>query len=381
MNAIPILFTSWYVGLGGGETDLISLLEQLDTQHYTPHLLVPYTGQLSDYWTKQGWHVHQTAFRGATTWFIPKIWEQFPVVKRIEAILQEQRIRAIHCDYHTLPLVLPAAKKLNIPVMWTCWGWWFKPKFWQKDFFRSVDYICARSQAIKDGFLGDPPFIPSKNIPLVYSGVDIDRFHPHIIDTDIRQTLGITSEVPLVAMIARFQNVKGHHIFQEMVRKVVATVPESQFIVAGEDVHNVSSDAAYKTQILENHHNDPILRDHVTYLGFRDDPENVMAAADVVVCPSEFESYGRVNVEAMAVGKPVVSTNQGGPSETILHNETGFLVPPRDADGLARYVIQLLQDASLREKMGIASRKRIETVFSAHATAQPYIEQLEKWTS
>lgn len=377
----PILFTSWYVGLGGGETDLISLVEHLDTTRYSPHLLVPYMGQLSDYWLEQGWQVHQTRFRGATTWFVPQIWERFPVVSRIEKILHDNQIQAIHSDYHTLPMVLPAAKKLKIPVMWTCWGWWFKPKFWQHDFFRSIDYICARSQAIKDGFLGDPPFMQPEDIPLVYSGVDIERFHPNLIDTEIRQSLNLTADTPLVAMIARFQNVKGHHIFQEMVKKVVAEVPQARFIVAGEDVHNVSSDAAYKAKIIDTHNNDPILRDHVSYLGFRDDPENVMAAADVIVCPSEFESYGRVNVEAMAVGKPVVSTNQGGPSETVLHNDTGFLVPPHNADGLARYVIQLLKDANLRETMGIAARKRIEDVFSAKATAQPYIEILDKWTS
>ena len=64
-----------------------------------------------------------------------------------------------------------------------------------------------------------------------------------------------------------------------------------------------------------------------------------MAAADVVVCASQFESYGMVNVEAMASGKAVVSTRQGGPSETVADGETGYLVDAGDAEGLARRVI------------------------------------------
>jgi len=143
----------------------------------------------------------------------------------------------------------------------------------------------------------------------------------------------------------------------------------------------VASDAEYKRRIIETHQSDPVLREKLQYIGFRDDAERVIAAADVVVCPSDFESYGRVNVEAMATGKPVVSTNRGGPSETVLHGETGFLVEPRDAEGLAKYVIRLLRDPDLSQKMGIAGRKRIEGKFSAQAAAQPYMAAFEKLIS
>jgi glycosyltransferase involved in cell wall biosynthesis len=104
----------------------------------------------------------------------------------------------------------------------------------------------------------------------------------------------------------------------------------------------------------------------------------VIAAADVVVCCSHFESYGMVNVEAMASGKPVVSTRNGGPSETVIHDETGFLVDRGDAAGLAHYVIMLLRDPDLRQRMGRTGRARVERLFSAETMAEKFTTMLSE---
>jgi glycosyltransferase involved in cell wall biosynthesis len=114
-------------------------------------------------------------------------------------------------------------------------------------------------------------------------------------------------------------------------------------------VHGAAADDAYKQRILQAAKADRLLRERLIYLGFRADAERVMGAADVVVCSSQFESYGMVNVEAMACGKPVVSTNRGGPRKPVVHGEPGFLVEPGDAGGLAG-VITLLRIAVAGEE-------------------------------
>jgi glycosyltransferase involved in cell wall biosynthesis len=184
-------------------------------------------------------------------------------------------------------------------------------------------------------------------------------------------------ETPLVALVARFQNVKGHEVFQDMAREVARQIPEARFIVAGENTQS-SADSAYKARILNSARTDPLLRDRLKYLGFRADVEEVYAAADVVVCSSHFEGYGMAIIEAMACGKPVVSTNRGGPAETVVHGETGYLVPPGDAAGLARYVIDLLRDPALRTRMGARGRARVEEKFSAEATARQFERTLDR---
>jgi glycosyltransferase involved in cell wall biosynthesis len=370
-----ILFTSWYTGLGGGETDLLSLAAGL-ADRYTPHLLVPAEGALAQHWREQGWTAHILPYRGASTWFIPAIWARFPVVERMRKLLQEQQIDLVSSEYHTLPLIAAAAQRAGIPIMWTVHGWWFRPKWWQRRYLAAFPAV-ARSYSIRAGFLGEPPFMPADQLPVVYSGVDTGRFHPAADGAALRTELGLGADTALVGMVARFQPVKGQHTFQEMARRILATMPDVHFVVAGEEPFGVSKDQAYRQRLLENAQNDPLLRERLHYIGFRRDVERVLAACDVVVCASQFESYGKVNIEAMACGRAVVSTRRGGPSETVLDGVTGLLVEPDQPDALAEKVMALLRDGAWRTQMGKAGRERVEALFSADQAARQYEEVFE----
>lgn len=373
-----ILLTSWYTGLGGGETDLLSLAEFLDPDEWIPHLLLPAEGVLAQKWREHGWRVHITHYRGASTFFIPSVWSKFPVVGRIANILRENDIHLIASEYHTLPMAQAAAKQLNIPIMWTVHGWWFKPKPWQKSFFRQIP-VVARSRSIRDGFLGDPSFIPVADVPVIYSGVDTERFRPDE-DAPIRERfqLNLSQDTPLVAMVARFQPVKGHHTFQAMVRQVALQRPDAHFVIAGEDTFGVTKDEVYRQSMLEQAKTDPLLKNRLHYIGFRDDIEHVLAAADVVVCASDFESFGKVNLEAMSTETAVVSTNRGGPSETVLDGKTGYLVPPDNPEALAQQVIRLLNDSDEGDRLGRNGRQHILENFSAKSSAEAYTSIFNK---
>jgi glycosyltransferase involved in cell wall biosynthesis len=373
-DPINVLFVTTYVGLGGGETSLLTLVEALVKREprYRPHLLLPHDGQLAERWRANGWTVHITSWRGATVYFIPQVWARFPITGRMADLIRAQNIHAVHSDYHSLPFALPAARQTRVPLVWTCWGWWFKPKLWQRAFFRLPDATFASSWAIKDGFLGTPPFMPPERVAVLPPGVDTERFQPGIDGTGVRADANAAPDAPLVALIARFQDVKGHDTFQAMARRAAEAIPDARFVVAGENVHGKSADDAYKARILAAHEADPVLKERLVYLGFRPDAERVMAAADVVVCSSQFESYGMVNVEAMASGKPVVSTRQGGPSETVADGETGSRVDAGDAAALARRELERLRDPALRAQMGAAGRARVERLFSAQRMAATF---------
>jgi glycosyltransferase involved in cell wall biosynthesis len=365
-----LLFISSYTGLGGGERIQLNLMEALDHDRYALHLVVPADGQFARAARDLGVTTHILPFRGATTWFVPAIWKRFPIAGRLAALVKRLDIHAIHTNYHALPFAVAAGQAARIPVLWYSIGWWFPVRLWQKSFFREeVTQIVAASQSVRDRWLGPSPFIAPDSVPVIIPGVNEDYFHPGIDGAPVREKLGIGPEVPLVVMLARFQHVKGHDIFQAMAQRIVAQMPEARFAVAGENIFGVRKDETYKLSILEHAHSDPVLSRCLTYLGHYDDPRPLVAAADVVVCPSRFESLGMVHLESMAMARPVVSMNNGGPAETIIDGVTGYLVPPEDPDALADRVVTLLRDPALRVRMGQAGRAHVLESFTASAYA------------
>jgi glycosyltransferase involved in cell wall biosynthesis len=110
----------------------------------------------------------------------------------------------------------------------------------------------------------------------------------------------------------------------------------------------------------------------VRFLGFREDVATLLSLMDIFVLPSLSEGLSIALLEAMAAGKPVVATNVGGNPELVVDGETGYSVPPRDADALATKLRSLLVDKCRAKKLGENGRKRVQQKFSLQAMADNY---------
>src|SRR5689334_9877316 len=236
---INILFISTYTGIGGGETLQLNLMRGLDRGRYSVHLLTPAHGAFPESAEALGVTTHVLPFRGTSTFFVPAIWAHFPIVAKLRQFLVENDIQAVLSDYHSLPFIVPASE--GIPVIWNAMGWWFPIHPWQRQFFEMrIGKMIAITGAVKERLLGLPPKLPPASIDVLIPGVDLAVHHPDIDGSSVRNELGIGPDVPLVAMVARFQNVKGHEYFLEAARLVLEAVPQAYFAVAGENVFSVS---------------------------------------------------------------------------------------------------------------------------------------------
>ncbi len=312
-------------------------------------------------------------------WFIPSVWSRLPDSKRIESALRGLSPQVIHSDFHTLPFALPASRRLGVPLIFTCYGWWFRPRPWQRGFYRNgPQTILAISEAVRRGFLGDPPFMPPERVQVLHLGVDTSLFRPRPEERpELRRALDLPPESPLVTLLARYQSVKGQDVFLQSCARIARQRPEARFVVAGENIFGGAGDEAFKRRIYRQAQSEPLLRDRVRFLGWVPGPERLLAASDVVVCSSRFESFGMVLVEAMASGVPVVSTRVGGPGETVADGETGYLVPPGRPDLIAARVLALLADSDLRGRMGTAGRARVVERFELRRYAAGFSEIVE----
>jgi glycosyltransferase involved in cell wall biosynthesis len=373
-----ILFASHYTGLGGGESVQLGLMRELIARGYQLHLVTPRPGTFVETAAKLGVEAHVIPFRGASTYFIPALYTHWPVVPRLAALIQQTQTTLIHSDYHTLPYMVGAGERQQVPVLWNAMGGWFAIKPWQYAFFRKRVARCiAITESVRHDLLAKP-FMPLAEMPVLLPGIDPVKFAPGVVSGDpVRDRLGIAADVPLVSLIGRFQQVKGQDVFLDMAQRIAAIRPDVHFALAGDNVFGVKVDEQFKAQLHAQVAADPNLQTRVTFLGFWPDAREVIAASDVIVCSSRFESLGMAVIEAMGMGRAVVSTRVGGPSETIMDGQTGCLVTAGDAAGFAARTLELLNDRVLRERIGKAARAHVEAALTVSRYADQFVALIE----
>jgi glycosyltransferase involved in cell wall biosynthesis len=192
----------------------------------------------------------------------------------------------------------------------------------------------------------------------IYDGIDCE----HFVAADgaaIRREFGIAPDAPLVGIVGHIQDWKGQLVVAEAVARARRRGPDIRCLVVG-GVHRRGEEyAAHLRERIAA----PDVAGAVILAGARQDVAACMSAMDVVIHASTREPFGRVLIEAMALGKPLIAPREGGPLVIVADGETGVLVPPRDADALADAMVDLLADPARRRAMGTAARARVDAMF------------------
>lgn len=205
---------------------------------------------------------------------------------------------------------------------------------------------------------------------VVYSGIDIESFSKLVIDrAKKREELEIPSGCPIVGMIARLEPIKGPGYFIEAASIVIKEVPEARFLVVG--------DGSLR-RTLERLAENLGLSQKLKFMGERQDIREILKVLDLLCLCSLNEGFGRILVEAQAAGKPVVATRVGGIPEVVGDGETGLLVPPSDAPGLAEAIIRILRNPEMAMEMGEAGRRRVSLKFDQKVMLQKIVQMYER---
>lgn len=199
----------------------------------------------------------------------------------------------------------------------------------------------------------------------VYSGIELDKFQVNINIKEKKRQFGINPEDKVIGVVSKLWEGKGHKCILQAAQRVIIEVPNVKFMFVGE---------GYLRGELEKLTHQLGLRDYVIFTGFRTDIPEVTAIFDIAVLASFFEGLGRVLLEAMVLGKPVIASEVGGIVDVVDDGKTGILVPPNDSNALAGAIVRLLSDDGLRKKMGKAGKEKIDAKFSA----QTMVSQIEK---
>ncbi len=197
----------------------------------------------------------------------------------------------------------------------------------------------------------------ANKIAIVPCGVDLDLFHP-MPPEEARRALGLPASRRVVLFVGRIEPLKGIDTLLRAMALIAPEIPHWQedlsVIIIGGAPGAGAERARAELARLERLRAELGIEDLVTFLGAKDQDSLVYyySAAEMVVMPSHYESFGMVALEAMACGTPVVASKVGGLAFNVQDGRTGFLVPEGDAETLAAKIRLLLADVDLREKLG-----------------------------
>jgi len=356
---LNILYLSSSGSIGGAETSLYYLVRGLDRK-YSPTVICPQNGSLTEKLIELGVH----------TEIVPlSSWRKFSSLLSRSSSLQRlikftitRKIDLIHCN--TIWVNNYAQKlgeRLGISVVCHLRDI-IRTDQVRKYSLDKVDLVVPISDAVQKP-LDDAGIAPEK-IQRVYNGVDVSLFAQE--KETLKSEFAVNGYlIGIVGQMNPRSQWKGQCEFIQASAEILKHRQDVWFaLVGGDDSPKTSPDhGSYINELKELAYSLGI-EHRVIFTGHRSDMPNVMASLDVLVSASWAEPFGRVIIEAMAAGKPVIATMAGGAPEIVQDGITGILVPPKNHQAIAESVIHILQSDKTMQTMGHAGQKRAKECFS-----------------
>ena len=232
--------------------------------------------------------------------------------------------------------------------------------------------VVAVSEIIKRHII-DEYKIDEEKIRLIYGGVDTQEFSPETVISDrvlqLRQKwLAAHEDKPVIILPGRFTQLKGQDILIES----LALIKKCDFVclLIGDTEEKPAFTLKLRNQI-EFHG----LDEKVLLVGHCSDMPAALLLADIVISASSTkpEAFGKVAIEAMAMGKPMIATAHGGSLETVVPGRTGWLVPPLDPKSMSIAIFEALSDLENTEKLGQQGREWVSEHFTTKIMCEKMI--------
>ncbi|HEY9217707.1 MAG TPA: glycosyltransferase family 4 protein [Phenylobacterium sp.] len=299
---------------------------------------------------------------------------------RLVDLIRQSKVSVVHARSRAPAFsALWAAQSSRTPFVATYHGV-YNAKSGLKRWYNAVmtrgDLVIANSNYTRDHILAEHKVDPDKVVSIP-RGVDLTRFNPSWVTPDrmeaLRRDWGIDDNDARTKILlgARLTRIKGHLTIIEAAARLKAAGRRDFLIVfAGDDQGRTDYREELEAAIVREG-----LSDVVRLVGHCDDMPAAYMLCDLAILPSTVpESFGRTAVEPQAMGKPVLASDLGGMTETVVPGETGWLVPPGDAEAWARYLEAALDLSPVkRAAMGQAAANRARRLYSVDAMCESYI--------
>ena len=213
-----------------------------------------------------------------------------------------------------------------------------------------TDKITALTERERDEHLECGIASTNKYI-IIHSGVTLQQIMNTNIDIEKgKKKLGIPQNSNVIGAVGRLVPVKGHKYLVSAAKKITKEFDNAVFVFVGD---------GYLESKLERQAESLGIRDNIIFAGWRSDVIDVLDLFDILVLPSLNEGMGKVLIEGMALGKPIVASSVGGIIDLVKNGDNGILVPPRDSDGLSDAILNLIRNKKLAQELGKNGKAKV----------------------
>jgi glycosyltransferase involved in cell wall biosynthesis len=285
----------------------------------------------------------------------------------VTEVARLEQVDLIHTNTILTPEGAIAARSLGLPHVWhlrelvgsgSPFRFWREPHYFGSRVARHCDVLVANSPGALERVRS---WLPAGLAVMVPNGIDVGAF------TDAVPPIDRTPVT--VGMVANLTSRwKRHSLFVDAAAQVDRSL-DVRFVLVGNDPPGDRYAEGIHREVEESG-----LADRFTFVGFHEDVPALMADLDVLVHPAELESFGRIAIEAMAAGRPVVGVAGGGIGEIVVDGVTGRLVPVGDAAALASAIAEVVADPDLRLAWGEAGRQRAAEHYSIDAMVDGMVD-------
>jgi glycosyltransferase involved in cell wall biosynthesis len=342
--------------IGGGESHLLSLIQNLDRTQFEPVVLSFTNGPMIERLQQMGVEthvIHTTKPFNVTKW------------KAVKDFIKQKEIDLVHAHgTRANSNVLWASKKLKLPVIYTVHGWSFHQD--QKPLVRQMRilgerYLTSKStlniSVSKSNQQSGKEHLKSFESVVVNNGIDLHKFDPNKTYADIRAELGIPQEAVLVLFIARYTLQKQPLSLIKAFSEALQSNQKLHLLMVGDGEQKEEAVQLIKELNIE---------EKVTLQSSRQDVPAVLAASDIFVLPSLWEGLPIGLLEAMTMGKAVIASNVDGTIEVIEHKKNGLLVNTEQLiHNTTDAIVKLSKDEMLRKDLGLNAKATITERFNA----------------
>jgi len=364
-----VLYLNLYGTIGGAERALLELLDELDRRRFAPVVVLGEDGPLAAELKARGVEAVVEPFPSPPLYQLPwppTLARLARAAGRIRRLARVRHARILHCGDVLGLLLSIAARPSGARIVYQLNYLGGAPRRLALAALAlpAVDRLLAVSPQ-QPPQLGPAPGLLARRTSVVPPGIRADSFENGDRRT-LRHALGLTDDVPLAGLVARYDTWKGHAVFLDAAVRIRQERPDVRFVIVGGSLNGeqLPHVERYRDSVLTRR-KQLGLEEAVAVLGHRDDVPSILAGLDVLVCPSDHEPFGMIVLEALAAGTPVVASDSGGPAEILEHGRSGVLFPTGSPAGLADAVLRILGDPDLRQRLRREGPRRVRERYTS----------------